>query len=404
MIFKSGRSQVHMAGHDICLKAANSADLTADYGDVRVKAQKNLHMLSAERGVLVEAGSTYEIAKDDLKFKDLVGEDVRSGGIILKATEDRVFIWAHIVQISANFKIMLETLMNGPYILAHKLKDSQIGEIILSTAKIIQKASKWSVLSKGAGKDTGILIEKGNITTYGNNLTHYAAKGQGIQFYTNFKYTGSSKNIPVDPSKDDVPKRYEPNEVEFQKGKAAAPQTAYNALMMMTTEQYKKYSGNDWLDRVGYHACKLDNPEGTLSQRLHMLFSFRTRGQYYTDRQGELDYAPTDTDANKEKGKDEFKLYQSAWEYMYGKLVEDKKEDRLVTWSPVGRVLYGNYTAPWPGYGAKDKVVRAITKEENNIEYKEGISKDREDLKDTLELGEQPMTAIGRFLYKHPNE
>jgi hypothetical protein len=127
---KSGRNLNVLAGHDVCVRAYNSMDLSATNKDLRIKAERNLHMLGGNSGgggidtsgiagggsggmgpapaaaaagggsgggggfgstggVLIEckAPSLYNYA-------DVVGEDVEMGGFQVKVADGDAVIWA----------------------------------------------------------------------------------------------------------------------------------------------------------------------------------------------------------------------------------------------------------------------------------------------------------------------
>ena len=83
-----GRSLIGL-GSQVILRAKKSVDISASDNDVRIKAEKNLHMLAGNGGsggVLVECKSE-SIGQD---FKNQIGENVTSNGIIFKATNSVV--------------------------------------------------------------------------------------------------------------------------------------------------------------------------------------------------------------------------------------------------------------------------------------------------------------------------
>lgn len=89
---RAGRNAVTWGGRDVIVRAKNSMDLTCTEGDQRFKAEKNWHVLAGNGetgGVLLEsrAPSVYE-------FEGKQGEDVRSGGIMLRATQGDVVSWS----------------------------------------------------------------------------------------------------------------------------------------------------------------------------------------------------------------------------------------------------------------------------------------------------------------------
>lgn len=83
---QSGKNIVHLAGHDCLIRAKNSADISAGEHDVRIKAEKNLQLLARHGGLLLETQSS----GDQQQYESLVGEEVQSSGIVLKAPQSPV--------------------------------------------------------------------------------------------------------------------------------------------------------------------------------------------------------------------------------------------------------------------------------------------------------------------------
>jgi hypothetical protein len=80
-----------LAGRDISLRARGSAELSTASGDLRLKAEGNLHALagnSGTGGLLLESRGA-----DAYAYKDAIGTDVVSGGIQLKSAGS-VVAWA----------------------------------------------------------------------------------------------------------------------------------------------------------------------------------------------------------------------------------------------------------------------------------------------------------------------
>lgn len=87
-----GRNINAMAGRDAIVRARNSIDLSATMRDVRLKAERNVQVLSGNSGVgavMIESR-----ANPAFGYKDKQGEDVVSGGIHLKAGKGAVVQWA----------------------------------------------------------------------------------------------------------------------------------------------------------------------------------------------------------------------------------------------------------------------------------------------------------------------
>lgn len=83
IMLQAGRSIVNMAGDDLVLRAGTSMDLTTAQGDLRFKAERNLHMLGAnggEGGILIESRSE---AHDPVTG---VGEESNVAGLALKSS------------------------------------------------------------------------------------------------------------------------------------------------------------------------------------------------------------------------------------------------------------------------------------------------------------------------------
>jgi hypothetical protein len=95
---KSGRNVNTLAGRDACLRARNSVDLSATNRDVRLKAERNLHMVGGNDGkrggVLIECK-----APSSYGYENVVGEDVFMGGFQVKAAEGDAVIWARDVYV-----------------------------------------------------------------------------------------------------------------------------------------------------------------------------------------------------------------------------------------------------------------------------------------------------------------
>lgn len=94
----SGRSAITWAGFDSITKAGNCVDVSASKGDVRLKADRNLHVLGGNSGsiggVLIESRSEGEISTSD--FSE-VGQRVTSHGVIIKAKNSPVHVYGQSV-------------------------------------------------------------------------------------------------------------------------------------------------------------------------------------------------------------------------------------------------------------------------------------------------------------------
>jgi hypothetical protein len=92
---RAGRSFIAWAARDVIARAGWSAEVSAAKADVRVKAEKNLHMLAGNDGtngsLLMECRAKSRPGKADWDSK--YGTDVEGGGIIIKADDSFIELW-----------------------------------------------------------------------------------------------------------------------------------------------------------------------------------------------------------------------------------------------------------------------------------------------------------------------
>lgn len=94
IISRPGRSSITWAPRDIINRAGWCAELSAAKKDVRIKAEKNLHMLSnneSSSSVLIECRAKQGINKSD--WSGNIGEDIEASGIIIKSDEGAIALW-----------------------------------------------------------------------------------------------------------------------------------------------------------------------------------------------------------------------------------------------------------------------------------------------------------------------
>lgn len=90
---EAGRNVVVMGGRDAVLRCGKSMDLTAATGDVRIKAEANLHQLAGNGGhggIVLESRA----ATSTQQFSGVLGEDVRSAGVIVKTASAPLLLFA----------------------------------------------------------------------------------------------------------------------------------------------------------------------------------------------------------------------------------------------------------------------------------------------------------------------
>lgn len=99
-----GRSAVTWAPRDVIMRAGHSADISASLHDVRIKAERNMHILAGNDkshigGVLIETRSVGRASADDFR-RD--GEQVQGHGIILKAPKSTLQMFGQNVYLGRN--------------------------------------------------------------------------------------------------------------------------------------------------------------------------------------------------------------------------------------------------------------------------------------------------------------
>lgn len=93
VILRPGRNVTAMAPRDVILRAGNSIDATAALGDVRLKAERNMQLLSGnggQGGTLIENRST-TVTQD---YQDKLGEEITGSGVVIKAENSRYLVYA----------------------------------------------------------------------------------------------------------------------------------------------------------------------------------------------------------------------------------------------------------------------------------------------------------------------
>lgn len=92
LMVRAGRSAIVWAGRDISLRARKCAEMSASTGDLRLKAERNLHALagnSGAGGLLLESRGA-----DAYTYKNVVGDQTVSGGVQVKSAGSFV-AWAN---------------------------------------------------------------------------------------------------------------------------------------------------------------------------------------------------------------------------------------------------------------------------------------------------------------------
>lgn len=118
IVMTPGRNFTVMAGCDINLRAHNSFDASAGTKDLRLKAEKNLQVLSHTGGVLIES----QASGNNNNYKGKVGEDVTSSGVVFKAAQSNVCTYAGGIYLRTGGP----DLQAGPIVLDADKGDTQV--------------------------------------------------------------------------------------------------------------------------------------------------------------------------------------------------------------------------------------------------------------------------------------
>lgn len=160
VVMATGRNVVALAPNDICLRAGHSADISAGTGDLRLKAERNLHALAGNGGTggaLIEsrgAGLTQD-------FRGKLGEDVQSSGVVLKATEGAVACYGQTVY--------LRSTDRGDVILDGDAGRGQVHRYALNTLDIVRSSQSvlFGVTPESSGAPTAVEHHDGSNVSFG---------------------------------------------------------------------------------------------------------------------------------------------------------------------------------------------------------------------------------------------
>ena len=339
-----GRSAVTWAPQDIVQRAGKHVDITSTKHDVRIKGQRNLHLLGGNNGepggVLLESRATGR----SFNFSGVVGEEVQQTGIVLKCRESDVAIWGNNVHIGARAMegtagiltldadegqaqiymrastIMREIDQGAVDVFNNRQNANYFsaGATILDTRTLVVRGK--ALFTKGSGGDSGMLVEgKGFFTEQVTTRDNPKFSGEGDNSIYFLPHTPSLIDSDIQRAKqdiDDAVKNMTDGAEDFNK----AVYTDASAL-----------GNTDVIDKVG--------------------FSLRSDEQYNISN---------------------FKLYESRWQYLYRMLgYTDVWAEEQVE-SPEGTVTY-----PHPGREAWSTGQNFIQVQEKNFSATSGYAEDR---------------------------
>lgn len=225
---RSGSSVVVLGGHDVVVKAHDSVDLSATEKDVRVKAEKNMQMVSCKGGVLLQSkaiGTSNEWDKP--------GEDVKSSGVTIKADDSHISVRGLRTHVQG---------MGGVDIAAFDAYGKPNGSVVLSGASV--KAVADSQLVTTVKGTSGLVLYESSAAMLAPSVLMVGGQSAGTMSGDQFMV-----GIPVD-----------------------AP-SMYSMLASVCGEAMQTYGESDtWLEPLTSKVfSKVD-------------FSYRTDSQYGTDR------------------------------------------------------------------------------------------------------------------------
>jgi hypothetical protein len=217
---RSGKSIISLAAEDFVCKAKESVDVSATNKDIRLKAEKNLHMHSGSNLMFdCAAEGAY------LPGEGAEGEDVTAGGIIFNAEKSCVFCRSNLFHTSAE-NIHLET------------KESEVGSIKLVSKYYSGSHDSCRIVT---GLTAGLVM-----SSYGSAVL--AGKIATLAGGTSASVTrGNEAMVPV-----------EWQQIGF---------SAYDTASGTFSTEYKYYTDDEWLAPLGP-----DDREG-------LKFTFRTAEQ-----------------------------------------------------------------------------------------------------------------------------
>jgi len=98
---RPGRDAVTWAPGDIIQRAGEHVDITSSDKDVRIKAQKNVHVLSGNGentgGILLESRSE----SSNFDYENKQGEDIVGSGVVVKCPKSAFAVWAGVAHVES---------------------------------------------------------------------------------------------------------------------------------------------------------------------------------------------------------------------------------------------------------------------------------------------------------------
>lgn len=353
LLVQTGRSVIQLAGDDFVVKARNSADITATDKDVRIKAQKNLQVASAEGGILLESRAATEAHE----YKEKQGEDVVSSGIVMRAPRSRVATMSKDLYLRTGVTTQEDGTQKGDIVIDAAKGDNDIKLIAKNHVRHIgSKASDYfGITQQRSANEYSDGLTKLNGTTEVNGAL--LAKGSftcesGISVtngHISTSQAGSSGRVA---------------QLRNPSSQVRLDQVATNSRQLTSN------AADHWKEKVQelfYGTNKIGSDD---LQKL-IEFSFRNEKQYRTT---------------------EYKLIRTRWQELAGQDLDNWTERLLRTQS--------KDMMPWPGYKRwyEDKAFYSL--ESKLCDPDTGVAKDRtEEDYENKELGgwKEPTKLDGNY-------
>ena len=314
IILNPGRRVVAMAPHDLILRAKHNVELSSGDGDVRVKAQKQVHVLSGVDGV---GGLLLECrAESDVHDYTQQGQDTISSGITLKAEKSPVVAWGDNVYVRGDKKAILDAGSGSGEL-------TLVGDSVRSFARtkfvsaIGVDAGKGTVAGAGSSSSvvthdlpglsasvgsTRLLVQSGEVSILGSKKSTASLSVDGGIRASGTVMAPNEHNVPVDPS----------SESALAAGKKDTVERAINTLVHKDVPNFYERVYSD--DQLSW---------GNDTYRQVTQFSFNTSDQYHTTS---------------------FVMGEAPWQTAF------RLSGTSDVWDEHVVLFNGVETQPWPGY------------------------------------------------------
>lgn len=163
---RSGSSVIVLGGHDVVLKAHDSMDLSTTDKDVRIKAEGNLQVLSANRGVLIQSQAKSAGSADWVE----TGEKLESSGVIIKADNATVAMVGRKASVQGQ---------EGAGISSFNDSGNPTGPVVLAGQQVIVAGAGSVNIS--ANETSGIMLNQQSATVCAPNVLLAGGQSAGQQ-------------------------------------------------------------------------------------------------------------------------------------------------------------------------------------------------------------------------------